>query len=171
MPNPDGPPADLFQPGGALRLGLLSDAAAQALAEALRLARETHWDCLRSPHVFMGLLTVPDAGVRCWGRHLGEDLAALRRQFQEMFHQAEGDPDAVLVLHREFLSDNVIRLLRDAQQRAAEHGRGQISTLDLLISLFTVPNSIVAECFQQRSGVTADHLAELALRAEREASA
>jgi hypothetical protein len=41
--------------------------------------------------------------------------------------------------------------------------------MDLLITLFTVPNSIVAECFE-RVGVTAAKLTELAVLAERESS-
>jgi hypothetical protein len=39
--------------------------------------------------------------------------------------------------------------------------------MDLLITLFTAPNSIVAECFE-RIGVTAARLTELAVLAERE---
>ena len=71
----------------------------------------------------------------------------------------------MLILSREFLSDNVIRLLREALQRAVDHQRGCISPMDLLISLFTTPNSIVAECFE-RIGVTAAKLTEMAVIAE-----
>jgi len=60
----------------------------------------------------MGLLATPDASVRNWGRRLRTDLAALLEQFCELFYQAEGDPEAVLFLNREFLSNNVIRILR-----------------------------------------------------------
>ena len=41
----------------------------------------------------------------------------------------------------------------------------QITSMDLLISLLTAPNSIVAECFE-RIGVTAAKLTELAVMAE-----
>ena len=70
-------------------------------------------------------------------------------------------------MNREFLSDNVIRLLRDAHGRATDYGRGHVTPMDLLITLFTTPNSIVAECFE-RIGVTAAQLTELAVLAERE---
>ena len=107
-------------PGGGLRGELLSPQAAAALAEAVRLARETRWDSLRSPHVFMGLLAQPD-GCGCdWGARRRADLPKLLDQFQELFHQEEGDPQPVLLLHREFLSDNVIRLFREAYGRALE---------------------------------------------------
>jgi ATP-dependent Clp protease ATP-binding subunit ClpA len=169
MATPDDSPHDVFLPGGRLRLDLFEAPAAEAVQQALRLAQETRWDSVRSPHVFMGLLADPDPGIRNWGERLGADLPRLLTQFQELFHQEEGDDDAVLVAHREFLSDNVLRLLRDAYQRAVERQRPRISCIDLLISLLTAPNSIVAECFE-RIGVTAAKLTELAVIAEQNAS-
>src|SRR5437667_5229894 len=114
MATPDFPVDDIFQPGGCLRPELLTEPAAHALRESLRLARETRWDSVRSPHVFMGLLAQPDAGISNWGERLGADLTKLLGQFQELFHQEEGEAEPVLALNREFLSDNVIRLLREA---------------------------------------------------------
>jgi ATP-dependent Clp protease ATP-binding subunit ClpA len=167
MATPDDYAEDIFLPGGRLRLEMLNECAVKALREALRLARETRWDSVRSPHIFMGLLAVPDAGVRNWGDRLRADLPTLLGQFQELFHQEEGEPEALLVLNREFLSDNVIRLLREAYSRATRHHRTRITPLDLLISLLTAANSIVAECFE-RIGVTATTLADLAVIAEQQ---
>jgi hypothetical protein len=113
----------------------------------------------------MGLLARPDPSVRIWGQRLQADLPKLLNDFQELFHQEEGEEEAVLVLNREFLSDNVIRLLRDAFQRATDHDRCQITPMDLLISLLTAANSIVADCFE-RIGVTAAKLTEQAVIAE-----
>src|SRR5215470_7470909 len=132
MTMPDGPEDDIFQPGGRLRVELLNEPACMALKESLRLARETRWESLRSPHIFMGLLAVPDAGVRNWGERLGTQPGALLGQFQELFHQDEGDAEAFLTLNREFLSDNVIRILRDAYQRALDHQRPSVAPMDLL---------------------------------------
>jgi ATP-dependent Clp protease ATP-binding subunit ClpA len=168
MGSSDEQPEDVFTPGGLLRLNLLTEPAAQAVRESLRLARETRWDSVRSPHVFMGLLAVPDPGVSNWGERLGADLPKLLGQFQELFHQEEGDVEAPLVLNREFLSDNVIRLLRESHNRACDYRRARITPMDLLISLLTAPNSIVAECFE-RIGVTAAKLTELAVMAEQHA--
>src|SRR5713226_8832960 len=123
MAMPGERPADVFLPGGGLREDLLTEDAVHAMRESLRLARETRWDSVRSPHVFMGLLAVPDACVNNWGERLQADLHKLLGQFQELFHQEEGEEEAVLVLNREFLSDNVIRLLREAFNRANDHGR------------------------------------------------
>ena len=168
MATPDVPTDDIFLPGGKIRPEYLTPAASKALDEAIRLARETRWDCVRSPHIFMGLLAVPDPGVRTWGDRLGADLSKLLGQFQELFHQDEGDSEALLILNREFLSDNVIRLLREAHLRALDHRRSFITPMDLLISLLTASNSIVAECFE-RIGVTAAKLTELAVLAEQQA--
>src|SRR5262245_19734545 len=168
MATPEDSAIDVFHPGGQLRMDLVSDEAATALREALRLGRETRWDSLRSPHVFMGLLARPDASVRNWGERLGADLPKLLDQFQELFHQEEGEREALIVLNREFLSDNVIRLLREAHHRAGDYHRPRITPMDLLISLLTAPNSIVAECFE-RIGVTAAKLTEWAVMAEQEA--
>lgn len=156
---------DIFLPSGGLRNDLVTDTAAGALKESIRMARATRWDSVRSPHVFMGLLAAPDSGVHNWGERLGADLPKLLEQFRELFHQEEGESEAVLVLNREFLSDNVIRLLREACNRAADNRRQKITPMDLLISLLTAPNSIVAECFE-RIGVTAAKLTELAVMAE-----
>jgi ATP-dependent Clp protease ATP-binding subunit ClpA len=140
------------------------------LSEALKLARETRWDSVRSPHIFMGLLAVPDPAVRTWGDRLGADLNRLLGQFQELFHQEEGAHGALLVLNREFLSDNVIRLLREAYARALDRNRTSVTPMDLLITLLTTSNSIVAECFERSNIATAAKLTEWAVLAEQQAS-
>src|SRR4051812_40445224 len=107
MALPDDPVDGLFQPGGHVRQEVLSEPAAHALHESLRFARDTHWDSVRSPHLFMGLLAAPDPGIRNWGERLGADLPRLLDQFRELFHQEEGESGCYIALHREFLSDNV----------------------------------------------------------------
>lgn len=165
MATPEDSVDDIFLPGGRLRVDLLTDPAKKAMEEAVRLARETRWDSVRSPHVFMGLLADPDPSVCDWGERLQADLSKLLSQFQELFHQDDGEEEAYLTLNREFLSDNVIRLLRESHNRARDHRRCQVTAMDLLISLLTAANSIVAECFE-RIGVTAAKLTELAVIAE-----
>jgi ATP-dependent Clp protease ATP-binding subunit ClpA len=167
MASGDRAQPDFFLPGGQPRRECLSESAGKVLCEAVRLARETHWDSVRSPHLFMGLLAVPDAGVRLWGDRLGADLQTLLGQFQELFQQEDEERPALLVLNREFLSDNVMRLLREAYTRAVMNKRGTVTPMDLLITLLTASNSIVAECFE-RIGVTAAKLTELAVLAEQQ---
>jgi ATP-dependent Clp protease ATP-binding subunit ClpA len=168
MALPDDLGNDIFLPDGHLRGDLFAESTLAALHQAVRAAGETRWDSLRSPHLFMGLLAAPDPGVRNWGDRLGADVPRLLEQFRELFHQDDGEGGYCLRLHREFLSDNVLRVLREAYQRAADHQRDEVSPMDLLISLFTTPQSIVAECFE-RIGVTAAKLTELAVMAEQSA--
>jgi ATP-dependent Clp protease ATP-binding subunit ClpA len=168
MASADNLAEDIFGPDGRVRQALLTQPALAALDESLRQARETRWDSVRSPHIFMGLLAAPDPGVNNWGERLEEDLSSILLQFQELFRQSEAESDPVLVLNREFLSDNVIRLLRDAHQRAMANHRSRITPMDLLITMLTAPNSIVAECFE-RIGITAAKLTELAVIAEHHA--
>lgn len=156
---------DIFCPSGQVDPDCLSESARFALNEGLRFARETRWDSVRSPHIFMGLLASPDDSIRAWGDRLGADLGKLLGQFQELFHQEAGEGEPFLRLNREFLSDNVIRLLRDAYHRAVGAQRSAVTPMDLLITLLTTSNSIVAECFE-RIGVTAAKLTELAVIAE-----
>jgi ATP-dependent Clp protease ATP-binding subunit ClpA len=165
MASPDSPLPDVFLPSGGVRDDLLTREAHQALRETVRLTRETRWDTVRSPHVFMGLLAAPDPGVKGWADRLRADLPRLLAQFQELFHQDDGDAECPLALNREFLSDNVIRLLRDAVRRAHEHRRETVTSLDLLVCVLSAANSIVAECFE-RIGLTAARLTELAIMAE-----
>ncbi|HEY1381377.1 MAG TPA: Clp protease N-terminal domain-containing protein [Gemmataceae bacterium] len=170
MALPDDPTDDIFLPDGHLRRDLFSEPALTALHESVRYSGETRWDSVRSPHLFMGLLSTPDAAIRNWGERLGADLPRLLDQFCELFHQDDGEGGHLLRLHREFLSDNVLRVLREGRQRSLDHQRDSVSAMDLLISLFTTPQSIVAECFE-RIGVTAAKLTELAVMAEQFANA
>lgn len=169
MATSDSRAGDIFSRDGKLRFDLVTEIAAEALRESARLARETRWESIRSPHIFMGLLAVPDAAVCNWGERLKADLAKLLGEFQELFQQ-EGDLEGSPALNREFLSDNVIRILRDAHQRAQDHKRERVTSMDLLITLLTASNSIVAECFE-RIGVTAAKLTEIAVIAEKQAEA
>jgi ATP-dependent Clp protease ATP-binding subunit ClpA len=161
---------DIFLPSGRLRPDILDEATTRVLREALAHTRATNWDSVRTPHLFMGLLAAPDSGVFKWATKLGADLPGLLDQFRDLFYQTNAEPVPPLLLNREFLSDNVIRLLRDAHGRATDCGRMSVTPMDLLITLFTTHNSIVAECFE-RIGFTAAKLTELAVLAERDVPA
>lgn len=165
MPEPDGCSDDVFAPGGTIREVLFRDEAIAAMNESLEFARKTRWDSVRSPHVFMGLMRVNDPCIQFWAERLGADLPRLIEQFEELFLHETGEKEPFLRLNREFMSDNVIRLLRESCVRAVEHQRDAVAPIDLLIGLFTAPHSIVAECFE-RIGVTAARLTELAVIAE-----
>ncbi len=159
---------DIFLMNGRVRPDVTDDITAQALRDSLAHARSTNWDSVRTPHLFLGLLGTSDAGVYAWTNRLGADIGRLQDQFRDLFYQ-DAEPVPPLLLNREFLSDNVIRVLRDSYGRARDYGRDCVSPMDLLITIFNTPNSIVAECFE-RIGVTAARLTELAVAVEAESS-
>jgi ATP-dependent Clp protease ATP-binding subunit ClpA len=163
----DQPDEDIFQLNGRVRPDVTDEATSRALRDSLGHARSTNWDSVRTPHVFMGLLGTADVSVCQWADRLGADTARLLDQFRDLFYQ-DAAPVPPLVLNREFLSDNVIRVLRESYARCQDLGRDQITPMDLLITLFTTHNSIVAECFE-RIGVTAARLTELAVSVEQDA--
>ena len=169
MATPDDSWTTFSCPAAGCACDLLTDRRRTALHESLRLARETRWDSVRSPHVFMGLLAAPDAGVRNWGERLGADLPKLLGQFQELFHQEEGErggragPQPRVPLRQRHPP-----AARSATTAPPTTAASSITPMDLLISLLTAPNSIVAECFE-RIGVTAAKLTELAVIAEQHA--
>lgn len=162
----DQPENDIFQLNGRVRPDVTDECTARALRDSLGHARSTNWDSVRTPHLFMGLLGTGDPAVEQWARKLGADTARLLDQFRDLFYQ-DAAPVPPLVLNREFLSDNTIRVLRESYSRSGDYGRDHITPLDLLITLFTTHNSIVAECFE-RIGVTAARLTELAVLVEQD---
>lgn len=159
---------ELFHADGRLCLEAFTEGAAQGLQAAVEAARETRWDSIRSPHMFIGLLRHPDTALRRWADKANLNLEELRSLFERLFHEPSGNPAPTLVLHREFLSDNSIHVLRLAHQRTGDRGGNATSSIDILFSILTNPNSVVAACLKQ-AGVSASRLAEVAMSAEEDA--
>lgn len=163
MPNTGPAVGDIFHPGGRLRLGLFSDDAIAALREAVGQAHSSGRSCLRTSHLFLALMQCRDARMQNWVRRsVGRDPDLLGNFRDEM--QLNAGSIGPVFLNREFLSDNMIRVLRESTERSVEAGRHRVEPFDLLVSLFTT-NSMVAKFFE-REGVSAAKLAELAVRAE-----
>jgi ATP-dependent Clp protease ATP-binding subunit ClpA len=160
---------DLFHGDGRLRLELFTPRAAKCLRAALDAARQTHWESIRSPHLFMGLLAEPDPPLCAWAERVRINPRRLAAQFTELFREPTGPAAPPLALHREFFSDNLLTLLRKAFERCRQHDRRQITTLDLLTSVLTAPHSIVAECLKNQ-GYSARRLADVAAAFEEEPS-
>lgn len=157
-------PSSLFLSDGSLRPDLVGDGVPAVLHGAVHEAQETNWDTVRTPHIFMGLLAVPDAAICDWGRGLGADLPNLLHQFRELFHQDESGRHSITSFNRPFVSEQVIFLLGEALNRAAARGRTRLLPVDLLVALFTT-KTIVAECFE-KIGVSAARAVDLANLAE-----
>ena len=78
MSLPDDSADEIFLPDGHLHGERFADTTLTALQNSVRFAGETQWDSVRSPHLFMGLLSVPDPGVRNWGDRLASTVWLLR---------------------------------------------------------------------------------------------
>ena len=83
---------DIFLPSGRLSPDILDEATVRVLREALTHSRSTNWDSVRTPHLFMGLLSAPDTGVFKWASRLGADLPGLLDQFRDLFNQENAEP-------------------------------------------------------------------------------
>ena len=156
---------DLFAPNGWLRPEAAEEPAFKALERGAHWAADTGWDSIRTPHLFMGLLSVTDRHVRDWCRMLGSDPDTLLIQFAAMFTQACEAPKPVVRLNREFLSENALRVLRGARERTRLGSRARIRISDLLIALFSPSGGIVADCFAD-VGYPPERLAAFAVAAE-----
>ena len=171
MATPEDSVEDIFFPGAGCARGSASAPLPSPPCKCKScFASETRWDSVPQPHSRLhGRLAAGDQVFCNWGDRLRADLPKLLGQFQELFNQEEAEETCTLILNREFLSDNVIRLMRESYRRAVDHQRRQMTPMDVLICLLTASNSIVAECFE-RIGVTAAKLTELAVMAEQHTS-
>src|SRR5437867_1894272 len=102
------PSEDIFAPNGWLRPEALEPSALKAVQRAVAWAAETCWDSVRTPHLFMGVLSVGDRQVREWCRMLGCEPDNLLLQFASLFHKKTADPTPIVRMTREFMSENVI---------------------------------------------------------------
>lgn len=159
---------DVFLMNGQLDPAKFTGSAWKSLEACLAAAQHTHWETIRSPHLFMGLLQAPDRTITEWSFQLGAELPRLLRQFRRLFKQNDEVP-ALLRLHREFLSQNAIEVLRAASSRAADVGRQQVQPGDILWAVLAHDGCVTA-CFVE-SGIAAPVLRVLLSEAERHAAA
>ena len=157
---------DIFAANGWLRLELFDPIAIKALEKTVRWATDTHWESVRTPHLFMGLLSTTDRRITDWCRMIESTIESLLLQFTTLFKRSPHTHPTLVRPHREFMSENTIRTLRHAHERMKEGGRTRIQVSDIMISLFTPTSSIVAGCFAD-FGYSPERLAELAVSAER----
>ena len=163
LPNPNR--ADIFAANGWFRPELVEEPAAKALQRAVCWASDTRWDSIRTPHLFMGLLSASDRRVNAWCRMIGADADSLLLQFAALFTRSRATPATIVRLHREFLSENAIGVLRSARDRSRRCRRETIRISDLLVAIFSPASGIVAGCFAD-VGFPPDRLAAMAVAAE-----
>ena len=132
----------LFMPNGFVTPELCTEPTYAALELTLKAAAETRWDTIRTPHIFMGLVARENglaATLFAKTRHSAKDIY---RAFSRAFMQRPG-AEGPLQLHREFFSDNVIRLMHRARARAADHDEPRISEKQLMMAILEDVDGIV----------------------------
>ncbi len=155
---------DIFAPNGWLRGEMFEPLAWKSIQRAVCWAADTRWDSVRTPHLFMGVLSVGDPHVFDWCRMIGAGPDSLLLQFASLFSRGRDTKTPIVRANREFLSENAIRCLRVAAQRALRVER-DIRLVDLLVALFAPAGGIVAGCFAD-VGLPPDRLAAMAVAAE-----
>lgn len=156
---------DVFAANGWLRSDLLDVQSNKALQRAVCWASDTRWDSIRTPHLFMGLLSTADKRVSQWCRMIDTDADSLLLQFAALFTRPVETPVAIVRLHREFLSENSIAVLREARGRTQKGKRLLIRASDLLVAIFSCTGGIVADCFAD-VGYAPERLAAMAVATE-----
>jgi ATP-dependent Clp protease ATP-binding subunit ClpA len=162
---PNSNKTDVFAVNGWFRAELAEELAAKSLQRSVCWATDTRWDSIRTPHLFMGLLSTADRHVLEWCRMIGADADSLLLQFASLFTRKRNVAEAIVRLHREFLSENSIAVLRTAWRRAQKSNRPLIRVSDLLVALFAPAGGIVAGCFAD-VGLPPERLAAIAVAAE-----
>jgi len=156
---------DVVTAGGALDRRLFDDASWQALESAAILAWKTNWPEIRSPHVFLGMLTRDDSWV---AGQLRQHTEVSPTQLAQLLVQGFTGPIDLVrpppPLHRDCLSENVLRILQGGLQLAVQRGRSQIGETELLETMLADRANIVTQSFA-RIGITARQL--LSTTAER----
>ena len=149
----------LFMPNGYVTPELFTADAYAGLELTLKAAAETRWDTVRTPHIFMGLAARGDGLADVLFGKTRHSVKDIYRAFSRAFMQRPG-AEGPLQLHREFFSDNVIRLLHRARARTAEHQETQISEKQLMMAILEDVDGIVVYTLSQ-IGLDAERLREL----------
>lgn len=165
MNRPERTADPLFTPQGTIRPDILTPALSVVFKESLSFARQTHWESLRTPHLFMAMLCHPEESVRAWVEDAELDSEFIVAQFRRLFTNHDQPEPEVVCFQREFMSLNVIRLLRSALERCHDCGRSRMTVMDILMPILASPGSVVAECFDTR-GIASHDLLEIAVRSE-----
>src|SRR6188508_344012 len=90
---------DLFAANGWLRSEVMEAPALKALQRAVSWASDTRWESVRTPHLFMGLLSVGDRHVNEWCRMIGTEPDSLLLQFASLFSKSRDVRTPVVRLH------------------------------------------------------------------------
>jgi len=151
---------DLFLPNGRLNPALFTHEALEAATGAQKAARATRFESVRAPHLLMGLAARDGGFADQLFRRAGRSGRRVEQAMARMMMQTPG-VQGPLALHREFFSDNLIRLLHRACAQCRRQNKPLITEKILIHVLLTNAGGHVAGALS-RLGLDTLELLELA---------
>lgn len=158
----------LFDGIGPLSQGAFDPEAWQALVYSLGYASQGQSGFVHPQHLFLGILLQGGRKVHRWLELLQTDRDHFLAMWEELFGSFPSEvPPELPHLHREFLTDGLIKLLTESLRRTARKRMPLIDIPCLLVCLLSLGNGLIAECFE-RAGVALDWIVLQAERVEME---
>jgi len=158
------PMPELFLPAGGLATARFTPDGLRLLDAAVEAAVRTNWEEIRSPHLFIGLLLDEKGPVPARLQQMGVPPLELL----DALFRGVGQPPRARIrrpqLHREFISDNALKVLRAACAAAARAGRPQVDAQDVLTASLSDPGGYIPDTLR-RNRVDVSGLFDCGLRA------
>jgi len=156
----------LFEDSGNLLARSFDPDAWQSLGFSWGYAVPTGSGFIQPHHLFLGILRQGGAQVRRWLTALKVEREELLESWEELFGGFLGNGSRSSPrLNREYLENDLLKLLRDAWNRTRRKGRPQVDVSCLLICILSQAHGLVPGCFE-RCGVSPDWLVLQAERVE-----
>jgi hypothetical protein len=130
----------LFGDDGKLVEQSFTSEALSAIQEGQRAALEDRWKELRSPHIFMGMLTRQGSSVAERLRERRKDAKVLALIISKFTCRPQNEKGELPELSRDKISDSAKRVLEDAKSEAIESGESKI-TEDMMLRAIVLSSS------------------------------
>jgi hypothetical protein len=133
---------DIFNNNGMLKFDLFEGECIECLQNAVKIATKMRWDCIRTPHLFMGILDHKGSQLqkRVYALGLPFDL---KQTFFRQFQQPPSNLLKVLTLQKDLISENLRKIINNAQKHAEFENRTKIIEGDLLEAMLSDKDNIV----------------------------
>ena len=142
--------SDVVLPDGNLDRRLFDESCLKALDAATVLAWKTNWPDIRSPHLFLGILTREQSQL---ADHLRVRTRLSPTSLANLLVQGLNGPinisRPVPKLHQKLLSENALEVLRSSQRRAVQRDAAGITECDLLEAILADESNIITRTLIQ----------------------
>ncbi|MEZ6139274.1 MAG: hypothetical protein R3B84_01770 [Zavarzinella sp.] len=145
---------DIFLPNGYCNPDCFSAATWQVLQKAVHAAETHQWEMVRTCHLLMALLQSKDHLATKLLQDNGLQAADVLYRLDQQFPPKDSRVTCERIhLHREYLSQQVLDLLRAARFRQMDMGRTKVSTGDLWWCLLERPGYVTAVLSTQNTKI------------------